>query len=93
MAAPVSPPDGLAATAATGDHAATLRALRDRLARQIDESDSGRDVAALAARLADVLDKLAALPAERKGTALDELSQRRAAGDGVAARPLRAGRR
>lgn len=87
------PADGLAAVAATGDTGATLRALRDRLARQIDATDSARDVAQLGALLDKVLERLAALPAERKGTPLDELSARRASGDGIAPRALRPGRR
>lgn len=93
MKAPESPPDGLAVVAATGDQAATLRALRDRLALQIDTTDSARDVAQLGALLDKVLERIAGMPAEKKGTALDELGLRRAAGDGLAARPVRAGRR
>ena len=88
-----SPADGLHAIAATGDKAATLRALRDALARDYDLAEYARDRATLAARLADVLDRIDALPAEKKGTPLDELGARRAAGDGVAARATRAGRR
>lgn len=84
---------GLAATAASGDTAATLRTLRDLLAAQIEVCESGRDLAALSARLMDVLERIAALPAERKGTALDELARRRAAGDGAPARVVRAGSR
>jgi hypothetical protein len=86
-------PEGFAAVAATGDTGATLRALRDVLARQIDACESGRDLAALSARMTDVLERIAALPAEKKGTALDELARRRAGGDSVAPRAVRAGRR
>lgn len=85
-------PAGLAKVAASGDIGATLRALRDRLAADIEVCESGRDLAALSARLTDVLERIAALPAEKKGTALDELARRRASGDGVAARAVRAGR-
>lgn len=93
MTAPDGPPPPLSEVAATGDQGATLRALRDRLALQIDATDSARDVAQLGALLDKVLDRIAAMPAEKKGTALDELASRRAAGDGIAARPVRAGRR
>lgn len=89
----MSVPDGLSAIAATGDTGATLRALRDLLAGWIESCESGRDVAALSARLADVLERIEALPAAKEGTALDELARRRAAGDGVAARVVRAGSR
>ncbi len=86
-----SPVGGLESAVTSNDLRTALVALRDRLARQIDGCDSARDVAALAARLADVLQQIAALPPERKGTALDELARRRAAGDGVAARQVRPG--
>ena len=68
---------GLAAVAASGDTAGTLRALRDRLAAEIDSSGSARDVAALSRQLTDVLERIAGLPGERKGTPLDELAKRR----------------
>ena len=38
-----------------GDRLKTLRALRDYLARALDDSQSARDQAALAARMTDVL--------------------------------------
>ena len=63
-----------------GDRVASLRALRDVLAASIDGSDSGRDVAALAARLMDVLaqiDVAEKASAPVKGTPLDELRNRR----------------
>lgn len=86
-------PDGLAAVARAGNRAETLRALRDRLAAELDDCDSKRDVAALSQRLMDVLAQIAELPAEKEGTALDELARRRASGDGIAPRAVRAGRR
>lgn len=82
------PVDGLADAAASEDQGRTLRALRDRLAAQIDACDSARDVAALSARLVDVLEAIAKVPAAKEGTALDELASRRA-GAGVTARQAR----
>lgn len=41
--------------AKSGDRLATLRALRDYLARALDDTDSARDQASLSARLTDVL--------------------------------------
>lgn len=76
-------------TAVKGDRAATLRTLRDRLAKQIDETESGRDVAALSQRLVDVLRQIAELEKQepaQKGTALDELNARRHARESGAAR-------
>lgn len=49
------------ADAVTGGRRAGLEALRDRLAEQIDGCDSARDVAALSARLIEVLSQLDAL--------------------------------
>ncbi len=67
--------------AATGDRIQALTALRDRLAVDLDECRSARDVAALSQRLMDVLAQIetaqAAKP-EAKGTPLDELKKRRA---------------
>lgn len=69
-------------TAASGDRLATLRDLRDLLARTITEADSARDVASLSRQLTDVLSLIEtaekAAP-EEKGTALDELRKRREA--------------
>lgn len=48
----------LADVAARGDRLETLRALRDRLAREIDLTASARDVAALSNRLTDVLEQI-----------------------------------
>lgn len=69
------PTDGLAATAANGDRLATLEALRDRLATEIDTCDSKRDVAALSQRLMDVLAQIEMLrkPSEEKVTPLAEV--------------------
>jgi hypothetical protein len=68
--------DSLATVTATGDYAATLSALRDRLAREIDEADQPRDVAVLSARLTDVLAQLASVkPPET--SVRDELAKKR----------------
>lgn len=88
----MSASEGLAAVLAKGDPRASLVALRDFLARSLEESESGRDRAALSARLTDVLDRVAALPAPVEGTALDELAQRRSDDGRVTARPARARR-
>ena len=69
--------ESLSAVAETGDRPATLRALRDVLARQIETCNSSRDVAALSRQLTDVLNQLASLPAPAEGTPLDELKKRR----------------
>ncbi len=57
-----------------------LRALRDRLARDLDGTDSKRDVASLAQRLMDVLeqiDELGGGVVEKKPeTRLDEFTRR-----------------
>lgn len=56
--------------AAEGDQLATLRALRDRLGAELDLGPHPREVAALTARLTDVLDRIAAL--EKAAAAPDE---------------------
>jgi hypothetical protein len=61
---------------------AGLVALRDRLAREIDEAQQSRDVAALSRQFSDVLlqiDELEEPLAEKPLTALDELNKRREA--------------
>ena len=58
----------LASAAASGDRLTALQALRDRLATEIDVTVSARDVAALSARLVDVLAQIddVAPPEEKK---------------------------
>lgn len=78
--------------AASGDRLYTLRVLRDRLAVQIDETTSSRDVAALSLRLVDVLAEIeeiekASAPAAPAGSGIDEVNARRAAREAGAARP------
>lgn len=57
----------------------SMRALRDRLASDIDQCDSMRDLASLAQRLTDVLKRISELegkaPAVR--SPLDEIAERR----------------
>lgn len=80
MTAPESAPAGIVAAAVTGSRITALRALRDRLALDLDTCDSKRDVAALSQRLMDVLvqiDDLGGGTAEKKPeTKLDEFTKR-----------------
>jgi hypothetical protein len=81
-----------AASLHSGTRLERLRGLRDLLAAQLLDTDSGRDVAALSARFMDVLDKIDAAEvasAPVKGTTLDEFSKRRSrrAAAGGGARP------
>lgn len=87
----MSATDSLSTAVATGDRAKALAAVRDDLAQRIAAA-TDRDAAALVARLVDVLDKLAALPASSEGTALDEFTKRRAARADTAPRRGRAAR-
>lgn len=62
------------------DRLVSLTALRDKLARAIDECESLRDLAALSARISDVLVQIEALsPKVEVGDAVDEITARRAA--------------
>lgn len=70
----------LATIAATGHYLDTLKALRDRLATQIDVTDSGRDMAALSNRLMQTLKAIAEAESsavQRSDTPLDEIERRR----------------
>lgn len=70
----------LSESAESGDRLATLRALRDLLARQIEVCDSLRDLAALSGRLQSVLAEIAELePKKAEGDGIDEIAKRRAA--------------
>lgn len=71
--------DSLAAVAATGDRGETLRALRDRIATEIDKTASARDVAALSRQLTDVIELIDALPNTEAVSPSDEVASRRAA--------------
>ncbi|MBX7433481.1 hypothetical protein JDV09_15375 [Mycobacterium sp. Y57] len=71
----------------------SLRALRDRLADELDECSSSRDVAALSARLADVLEQIEKIPTTEQVSKADEIAERRAARRGAgSANPARAPR-
>lgn len=56
----------LVEAAKSGNKRATLEALRDILAKTIQECDSGRDMASNTKRLMEVMAELEALPAENK---------------------------
>lgn len=69
----------LSDVAATGNRIATLEALRNRLATELDGCASSRDVAALASRLQAVMAELDTIAPPVAGlTPLDELRLRRA---------------
>lgn len=73
-------PESVAGAAASNDRLATLVALRNTLARSIDECESMRDLAALSRQMTDVLAQIDAVaPPEQKGDAVDEIAARRAA--------------
>lgn len=67
----------LTEAAASGDRRATLVALRDSIARTIDDCESGRDVAALSKRLMEVMAELDGLPEPRKASALQKAMRAR----------------
>lgn len=71
------PPPTLPQAVASGDRRAALEALRDHLAKQLDQGD--RDHAALARQLRETLRDLDELPPLQQESALDDLSNRRAA--------------
>lgn len=62
--------------AASGDRRATLVAMRDKLARDMDEAPPAV-VAQIAGRLAAVLEEIDGLPDAGKVSALDDLNRRR----------------
>jgi hypothetical protein len=82
----------LTQAAAGGDQRATLEALRNRLAADIDDCDSKRDLAALSKQMVDVLAAIAELPEGRETSAADEIAARRAARRPAPKRPARAQR-
>jgi hypothetical protein len=67
---------GVASAAATGDRRATLVAMRDKLAADMDEAPPAV-VAQIAGRLAAVLEDIDGLPDAQKVSPLDELNRRR----------------
>lgn len=64
----------LSEAAASGDRRDTLTALRDSIARAIEGTDSGRDIAALSKRLMEVMAEIDALP---DGSASSPLARNR----------------
>ena len=67
-------------TATRGDQLETLKTLRNKLAKTLDETHSARDIAPLAKRLSDTLADIARLEDERgknSGSVLDEILERR----------------
>lgn len=67
-----------------------LRALRDKLAGELDECESSRDVASLSLRLMDVLEQIADLsggksakPAGEPRSSVDEFTARRRKREGA----------
>jgi hypothetical protein len=74
---PVGP---LVSAAVSGSRLTALRALRDRLAADLDETDSKRDVASLSQRLMDVLEQIDELGGgvleAKPETKLDEFTKR-----------------
>jgi hypothetical protein len=69
----------IADAASTGNRLATLEALRDRLAAEIDQCDTQKDLAALVLRLTDVLEQIDSMPSTQQVSAADEIAERRAA--------------
>lgn len=84
----------LAAIADKGDYLKTLTALRQRVAEQLDATDSARDVASLSQRMLDVTAAIEVAKKARpgqKGTPLDELAKRRAGAESSPRAPRAAG--
>lgn len=81
----------LPTVAATGNRVATLRTLRDRLAKEIEQCESTRDLAALSRQFTLVLAEIDELAPTVKveGNPLDELSNRRIARSAGAPRKAR----
>jgi hypothetical protein len=70
---------GLAAVVAQGDRRASLEAIRDHLAKELEDAPATVAVAPIAKQLADVIRELESLPGARKDSKSDELASRRAA--------------
>ena len=67
----------IAMTAAAGNRVATLEAVRDRLAAQIDSCRDERALPNLVLRLTDVLSQIDSLPASHPMDAADVIAERR----------------
>jgi hypothetical protein len=63
----------LTTVVARDDRRQSLEAIRDRVARELQESE-GRDVAVLAKELREIIRELDSLPATERVTPLDELA-------------------
>jgi hypothetical protein len=75
---PAGGPKSLAEVVAEDDAMASLAALRDLLARQLDVTRSSRDIAALSRRLLEVLARIEALRPYRT-VRVDQIAAKRAA--------------
>ena len=69
----------VADAAAKGDQLATLVALRDRLAAEVDTCDNPRDLAPITRQLQLVLARIAELSPSTEVSIVDQLAARRAA--------------
>lgn len=59
-------------TVDSGDHVAVLRALQKRIAKQIDETASSRDVASLSKQLREITEALKAIDEDGKEKEVSE---------------------
>ena len=59
--------------ASTGDNLETLEALRQKIARTLDESNSGRDIAALSRQLVGVMHQIEELKAQTQDDPIGEI--------------------
>lgn len=57
-----------------GDKRAILLALRDETAEAIENSASGRDIAALSKRLMEICDSIDAMPSPEDANPIDEMA-------------------
>ena len=73
----VGGPRVLAETVQRGDSLASLQALRDRLAAQLDATSSARDVAALSRQLTDVLARIESFAGPEPSRVVGEIAARR----------------
>lgn len=90
----MSKPPSVAEAAVTGDRGRTLRALRDRLAAEIDLCDKPELLPGLSRRLEDVLAALGDLPdPDAKRSKLGALTDARTARGASTATERRTGRR
>lgn len=77
---------GLPDVVAAGDRGDSLEAIRDRLAKELDEAE-GRDVAPIAKELRAVIAEIYSLPRAKEGSKSDELAARRTARRAAAESP------